>query len=253
MAEPIEISEEPLPPLSPREPLGMCTLNRRSTIRLGMLLITAAVFAGCCTPCAGPCGTDACSGGSCQPPTCLSRHPLFCGKWFLGRSECNPCWGSDCSTDCHDCSDCSSCSCGGLFGGTSHCGPNCYDPMLDSCRVRRKARERARKSMTRLWWQTKSLPSCHFREGFTQAYVDMAEGGNGTVPAVPPERYWKSRYRTASGYARAEEWFGGYRTGASMAEAEGLSQFNSIPTSAMPVDGHGMEMHEASDHGSVIR
>lgn len=107
--------------------------------------------------------------------------------------------------------------------------------------------------MMRLWWQTKSLPSCHFREGFTQAYVDMAEGGNGTVPPIPPERYWKSKFRSAPGYARAEEWFAGYRTGAGMAEAEGLSQFNTVPTSAAHVGGDGMGMAATGDNGGVIR
>jgi hypothetical protein len=124
--------------------------------------------------------------------------------------------------------------------------------MTDCWRVRRIAKSQARKSMTRLWWQTKSLPSCDFREGYTQAYVDIAEGGAGVVPAVPPERYWKSKNRSAEGYARAEDWFAGYRTGVEMAEAEGLSQFNAIPTSAH----YGGDEYSSSAEGAstgVIR
>jgi hypothetical protein len=124
---------------------------------------------------------------------------------------------------------------------------------MESCRVRRHAKSQARKSMTRLWWQTKSLPSCDFREGYTQAYVDLAEGGNGEVPAVPPERYWKSKYRSAEGYSRAEDWFAGYRAGVEMAQAEGISQFNTIPTSAAHYGGDfGIGGDDAYSNG-VIR
>lgn len=75
------------------------------------------------------------------------------------------------------------------------------------------------------------MASRDFSTGFVQAYVDVAEGGSGNTPAVPPERYWKRCNRTASGHGRAEEWFAGYRAGAQLAEAECNREFNQVPLS----------------------
>lgn len=73
--------------------------------------------------------------------------------------------------------------------------------------------------------------SCHFCTGFEQAYIDIARGGTGALPPLPPARYWHACYRTEEGFGRADEWFEGYRIGASWAEAEGMKQFNHIPVS----------------------
>lgn len=242
-----------MPSFPPFAPLGMHIHRTWPMFRLALPLLAAAIMAGCCTPCASPCGGDACAGSGCGPTGCASCAPLFSGRWFLAGCGCGLCRGSQCDTECDECHGCGACGCGGLFGKRSSCGPNCYDPATDSSRVRRIAKSQARKSMTRLWWQTKSRPSCDFREGYTQAYVDIAEGGTGVVPAVPPERYWKSKNRSAEGYARAEEWFAGYRTGASAAEAEGLSQYNTIPTSSAHYGGDQTGMTTAGEYSGVIR
>lgn len=70
-----------------------------------------------------------------------------------------------------------------------------------------------------------------YREGFVQAYEDIAKGGNGVVPAVPPKRYWKSRYRSPQGRMDAYQWFAGYESGANMAFADGVAEYRAIPSS----------------------
>lgn len=98
------------------------------------------------------------------------------------------------------------------------CGPNMYVGCVDTWRVRRNARSCADRA-----WQQCLAPggrgSCHYREGFTQAFVDLAEGGDGTPPGVPPERYWWCLYRSSSGQRYAEEWFAGYEAGVGAARS----------------------------------
>lgn len=187
------------------------------------LLLASLASAGCCSTCGlcnHGCGNGCCDGsagcdGSYRPP----------GPWFL-RCGC-----SDCSAGC----DGSYRPPGPWF--LRCCGPNCYDPGCDSCNTRSHARLDAELALRNYGKQCGKSHSCHFREGFEQAYVDIAEGGNGTTPAVPPQRYWSRKYRTAAGHARAEEWFEGYRAGVAM--AEGNSQYNRIPLSVSTVSYQG--------------
>jgi hypothetical protein len=102
--------------------------------------------------------------------------------------------------------------------GGAGCGPNLYIGCIDTWRVRRYALASADKA-----WRRCHNPggrgSCHFRDGFDQAFVDLAEGGDGTPPGVPPERYWWCTYRSACGQRFAEEWFAGYEAGVEAARA----------------------------------
>lgn len=95
-----------------------------------------------------------------------------------------------------------------------------YWPKLDEWKTSRTAASAARKVLWKQMWQTKSWINAHYREGFTQAYIDVANGGNGEVPPVPPPRYWNAHFRSAKGQWRAERWFDGYRAGAAMALVE---------------------------------
>ena len=36
-----------------------------------------------------------------------------------------------------------------------------------------------------------------FGRGFRDGYFDVAEGGEGCPPVLPPQRYWSARYREA--------------------------------------------------------
>ena len=60
------------------------------------------------------------------------------------------------------------------------------------------------------------MPS-DFRDGFIQAYEDIADGQSGATPPVPPSKYWTAYYRSAEGKQHAQQWFNGYRVGASSA------------------------------------
>lgn len=109
---------------------------------------------------------------------------------------------------------------------TRGCSPNFHHTGCDEVRAGRLGLRAARHALRRC-----GDTSCHFREGFEQAYIDIAQGSDGTPPGVPPERYWNTGYRNPQGHARAGEWFAGYRAGSESALSEGRAQVNYIPTS----------------------
>ena len=90
-------------------------------------------------------------------------------------------------------------------------------PKLDEWRTTRTALKCARKNLLKQMWETKSWINAHYREGYAQAFIDVANGGNGELPAVPPPRYWNTHFRSAKGEWRIERWFDGYRTGSAVA------------------------------------
>lgn len=67
-----------------------------------------------------------------------------------------------------------------------------------------------------------------FRQGYTQAYIDLAVGRPACVPAVPPEKYWHAWHRSCAGSEAVEEWYAGYRTGLDYGVNGGVSRFNRI-------------------------
>ena len=81
---------------------------------------------------------------------------------------------------------------------------------------------------------------CDYKEGFEQAYVDVAMGADGQVPVLPPKEYWKDKNRTSEGHQRAQAWFAGYADGARRAVACG-AQHNVVPTSGQ--DGYPYADH----------
>lgn len=141
----------------------------------------------------------------------------------------------------------SACSSGGCSSGGSRwwpfgskgarCGPNFYHPLVDHWKVCHHARELASASLERYSDQC-GKQSCHFCRGYEQAYEDIATGASGSTPVIPPKHYWGMEFRTPVGYSSSEQWFAGYRTGAAIAEQEGLKEFNTIPVSmiAEPVE-----------------
>jgi hypothetical protein len=78
--------------------------------------------------------------------------------------------------------------------------------------------------------------SCDYRLGYEQAYVDVAQGTDGQVPALPPANYWKVDARTAAGHQRAQQWFSGYAAGAAQARCR-YEPFNEVASSGVP--GYG--------------
>jgi hypothetical protein len=66
-----------------------------------------------------------------------------------------------------------------------------------------------------------------FKDGF--AYF-LFHGGTGEPPALPPSGYRKVAYQTPQGYQAIEDWFAGYRHGASVARESGYRQWVTGPS-----------------------
>lgn len=79
--------------------------------------------------------------------------------------------------------------------------------------------------------------------GYQQAFIDLANGGSGVTPAVPPEKYWKANNRSARGYEKAEQWFEGYRAGVCAARGTGRQEFLFVPTSAEAAQAENAVYH----------
>ncbi|GIW91314.1 MAG: hypothetical protein KatS3mg109_1746 [Pirellulaceae bacterium] len=83
-------------------------------------------------------------------------------------------------------------------------------------------------------WQFVDQPYFReFGEGFRAGYIDVANGGNGCTPALPPRKYWNWRYQTAEGQAKVAAWFAGYPHGARAAEEDGAGLFSQIQVSEL--------------------
>ncbi len=70
-----------------------------------------------------------------------------------------------------------------------------------------------------------------FGEGFRAGYVNVASGGNGCPPAVPPRKYWSWKYQTPEGQCKVAAWFEGFTYGAQAAESDGAGNFQQIQVS----------------------
>jgi len=72
----------------------------------------------------------------------------------------------------------------------------------------------------------------HFGKGFRDGYFDVAMGGNGCLPTLPPREYWGSWYQTDRGLSQVKAYFDGHQHGAMGAREYGAADYNSIPTSS---------------------
>ena len=70
-----------------------------------------------------------------------------------------------------------------------------------------------------------------YASGFKDGYADyLYAGGSGEPPPLPPRRYWRKHYQTPAGHGAIEDWFSGFRHGASMAQASGQRDLVTVPT-----------------------
>lgn len=70
-----------------------------------------------------------------------------------------------------------------------------------------------------------------FREGFIDGYHNVAQGGNGCQPAIPPRKYWSWKYQTAEGQCKVQAWYQGWSYGAKAAEEDGIGFYREIQVS----------------------
>ena len=97
---------------------------------------------------------------------------------------------------------------------------NKYCPWFDEWHTTATARRCANRILNRQQWQLKKLMPADYKMGFRQAFVDVAHGSDGELPAVAPSVYWNTHFRNESGQRRAECWFAGYRAGAAAAAVQ---------------------------------
>ena len=73
----------------------------------------------------------------------------------------------------------------------------------------------------------------HFRTGFIDGYCNVCSGGDGFVPATPPDCYWGYQYQSADGSKCVNAWFEGYPAGALAAKQDGADSFHDVYISQM--------------------
>ena len=69
-----------------------------------------------------------------------------------------------------------------------------------------------------------------FQAGYRAGYEDVASGGHGCTPALPPSEYWGWKYQSPEGQAKVNAWFEAYPLGARAAEEDGLNTWGHIRT-----------------------
>jgi hypothetical protein len=67
--------------------------------------------------------------------------------------------------------------------------------------------------------------------GFRAGYYDIAMGGSGTIPLLPPTKYWGAKYHNPTGREEVEAWFAGYDDGVVAGQQDAVGQWMPIQTS----------------------
>lgn len=116
------------------------------------------------------------------------------------------------------------------------CSSGCIYEMQDDCddfMIGMRTRSMAR----RAWRQAEPVydrtveHERHFRKGFEAGYADVASGGNGCVPTLPPRHYWKACYQTPRGKEKTYAWFDGFTHGAIAAHQDGVAGWSRVAVS----------------------
>jgi hypothetical protein len=109
---------------------------------------------------------------------------------------------------------------------------------IDEYRINSRNHRLAREAWTEICQASPEHAfSPDYADGFIEGYADYLEsGGTGQPPAVPPFRYRLSRYQTPEGIRAIEDWYAGFRHGASSARASGLREQFVLPLSAPPIN-----------------
>jgi hypothetical protein len=67
-----------------------------------------------------------------------------------------------------------------------------------------------------------------FGAGYRSGYRDVAAGGNGCPPALPPRCYWTWKFQTAEGQGKVSAWYAGYPHGAAAAAQDCAGNWSNI-------------------------
>lgn len=71
----------------------------------------------------------------------------------------------------------------------------------------------------------------HFKDGFIDGYYDVASGGDGCPPVLPPPKYWEACYQSPEGHEKIRMWFNGFSEGVMVAKLDGAGTWSQIPIS----------------------
>lgn len=177
-------------------------ISVRGPLRLEWLAIAMALSAGgCIAPCAS---------GVCSSPASLFRLPT--PRYNATESLID--------------NGCVEAGCGEVECEKGTCKPqpyytfNKYCPWLDEWHTTSTAKRCANWILVKQQWRLLKLMPADYKKGFRQAFVDVAHGSEGELPAVPPPVYWNAHFRSDAGQQKAECWFAGYRAGAAMAAVQ---------------------------------
>lgn len=92
--------------------------------------------------------------------------------------------------------------------------------------------------------------SRHYRRGFYEGFEDyLNAGGTGDPPVTPPRSYWRLYYQNPEGQQAMQDWFEGFRHGASVARASGIRDYVVVPLSSVPPKE--ITSDESSDEGTT--
>ena len=77
----------------------------------------------------------------------------------------------------------------------------------------------------------KRATSADYAAGFKEGFAEHLFRGTAAAPPLPPKRYRELRYQTPEGFRAAEQWLAGFRHGIGVAQARGIRQFITGPSS----------------------
>ena len=90
--------------------------------------------------------------------------------------------------------------------------------------------------------------SADYEHGFKDGYVDYLDaGGTCEPPPVPPRKYWNDTYRSPGGKQSINDWFAGFRDGATMARDGGYRELVTVPSS-LPLTGRTHSLPDPAAH-----
>jgi hypothetical protein len=84
----------------------------------------------------------------------------------------------------------------------------------------------------------------NYGKGWRRGYYDVAMGGGGQVPLLPPNCYWGIGHMNPLGHEEIRAWFAGYQDGAMAAKQDGVGFWSRIMTSCNPKN------HETEQRGT---
>ena len=91
-----------------------------------------------------------------------------------------------------------------------------------------------------------------YRRGFVAGYTNVAQGGQGCTPSLPPRIYWSWRYQSAEGQVKVQAWYAGFPQGARAAEEDGVGNFYQIQVASWLTDGTRRDCPDCMNESPMI-